>query len=61
MNIWLGIVVFLAMIGNGFFLDFLHKKYGLWVSTIVHSGQDTVVMAVFLYAFFVFYPSLLVD
>ena len=58
LNVWLGFVVFFAMVINGLLLDFLHSKYGFWVATIVHSGQDTIVMVVFLYAFFEFLPQL---
>ena len=49
------------MVANGLLLEFLHTKYGFWTATIVHSGQDTVVMVVFLYSFFVFLPNLAPD
>jgi hypothetical protein len=33
-------------------------RYGLWFATVVHSGQDVVVMVVFLDSFFDFLPQL---
>ena len=36
-------------------------RFGLWAATIVHSGQDAVVMIIFMYAFFYFRPDLAPD